>query len=381
MKYILIPFIVFLLYSCSTGNVDQVSTNDSANTTATETQRVVLSNEQLASAGIETGHPVWENISSTIKLQGTIDVPPSHHVNLSFPLGGYIRSTSILPGKAVKKGEVLAIIEDMQFVQLQQEYLTSKTNLELATREFERQQVLNSSKASSDKVLQLAKAEMDRQNILKHALGQKLQLIGIDAGRLQPSTVSRSVPIRSPINGFVSKVNISIGKYTSPTDVLFELLDPADMHLALRVYENDLAKIEKGGKVTAFNNNNPAKRYGAKVLLVNPNFDENRSAEIHCHFDKPDAGLYPGMFMNAEVAVSNLRALVVPEDAIVRWANKYYVFVKERDGSFTMTEVKPGITYEGRQQIENSAISDSTTLVVRNAFSLLMKLKNTEEEG
>jgi cobalt-zinc-cadmium efflux system membrane fusion protein len=383
MKYIVYSLLLALaLNSCSDEATPTVPpAADRADSAATDEQTVTLNQQQLSSAGIETGKPGTENISGTITLQGTIDLPPSHHVNLSFPMGGYIKSTSMLPGKQVKKGEILAVIEDMQFIQLQHDYLTAKTNLELATKEFERQQNLNVSKASSDKVVQQAKAEMDRQNILVSSLSEKLKLLGIDVRELSSSTISKSLPIRSPVNGFVSKVNISIGKYTSPTDVLFELLDPSDMHLSLKAYEKDIARIAKGEKVWAYSNGEPDKRFAATVILINRNFDENRSTDIHCHFENNDPALIPGMFMNAEVIVREIQALVVPEEAIVRWDNKHYVFVEETNGQFTMTEVKPGVLYHGKQQIESNSITDSTRLVVKNAFALLMKIKNTDEEG
>jgi cobalt-zinc-cadmium efflux system membrane fusion protein len=133
--------------------------------------------------------------------------------------------------------------------------------------------------------------------------------------------------------------------------------------------------------VVAYGNSEPDKQFAATVKLVNLNFDENRSAEIHCDFDNADPALIPGMFMTAEVAVANVEALVVPEEAVVRWDNKHYVFVQERTGHFTMTEVTPGVLHAGKQQIENNSITDTSKLVVKNAFALLMKIKNTEEEG
>lgn len=378
MKYfVYILFISITLISCS----EQVEkTNDAsvADSTETDDRMVSLNQQQLSSAGVEIAHPSRQNISSTITLQGSVDVPPSHYVNLSFPMGGYIKSTTMLPGKRVKKGEVLAILEDMQFIQMQQDYLMTKTEWELSTKEYQRQQTLNASKASSDKVLQQVKAQMDRQVILMNALAEKLRLIGIDAEKLSAGSISKSLPVRSPINGYVSKINISTGKYTSPTDVLFELVDPSDVHLVLKVYEKDITKISSGEKVVAFGNSEPEKRYAATVKLVNRNFDEDRSAEIHCEFVKADPALIPGMFMTAEVSVANVEAIVVPEEAVVRWNNKHYVFVQEGSGQFIMTEVKPGVLHGGKQQIENGSITASSMVVVKNAFALLMKIKNVE---
>lgn len=371
-----------VLAACGNKENTQESQGEQPDTvqTALPQETVSLSPQQLKSVGIETGSPTIENISGTLALQGAIDVPPQNTISLSFPLGGYLKSTAMLPGTPVKKGQVLAMMEDMQFIQLQQDYLTAKTDLTLAETEFARQRELNSSKASSDKVFQLAKAEMERQRILMNALAEKLQVIGINPAHLNVSNISKSIAVLSPINGFVSKVNVTVGKYTSPTDVLFELIDPSDIHLALQVFEQDLGRISIGSKVIAHTNNAPDKKFEATVILINKTLDENRMAEIHCHFKKYDPSLVPGMFMNGEVSVNNIQALTVPEAAVVRWENKYYVFLADENGSFKMKEVKPGILSHGKQQIAGKDLDANTKLVIKNAYALLMKIKNTEEE-
>ena len=102
---------------------------------------------------------------------------------------------------------------------------------------------------------------------------------------------------------------------------------------------------------------------------------------VHCHFQKYNPALVPGMFMNGEVSVSNHKALTVPEEAIVRWENKHYIFTENTGGQFRMTQVKPGVTHNGKQQIEAENVTEDTKMVVKNAYALLMKIKNTEEEG
>ena len=77
--------------------------------------------------------------------------------------------------------------------------------------------------------------------------------------------MSRSINVYSSIDGFVSKVNVNIGKYVNPTDVLFELINPEDIHLNLKVFEKDLDKLSIGQKIVAFNNNQPEKNTVAKL--------------------------------------------------------------------------------------------------------------------
>lgn len=345
-----------------------------------DTTMVTLTPAQIKNAGIATGNAVTGKITGVLKLQGAIDVPPQSTVSVSFPLGGYLKRTELLPGVHVRKGQVLGVLEDMQFIQLQQDYLSAREKFRYADAEFKRQRELNASKASSDKVFQQARAEMETQLVLMRALSQKLELIGINPRKLTAANISKSVNILSPIDGFVSKVNVNIGKYTSPTDVLFELVNPKDIHLALDVFEKDVDQLSIGQKVVTYTNAHPEKKHEAEIILISKNLNEDRMANVHCHFEDFDASLLPGMFMNAEVEVNNATALTVPEEAVVRWQNQFYVYVKTGAGTFKMTPVSLGNQSEGRQQISGGAVTEKTELVTKNAYALLMKMKNSADE-
>lgn len=378
-RYIIIGLCLLILGAC------QSHTSDSADATPKEdikvaTNEVAFSPSQLQSVGIETGTPKRSAVSGMLTLQGTIAIPPQNTVSVSFPLGGYLKSSKMLPGMRVRKGQVLAELEDMQFIQLQQDYLTAKAQFVLAESEFSRQRDLNASKASSDKVFQQARADMETQRILMSALAQKLSVIGINPATLKPENISKSVSILSPINGYVTKVNVNVGKYTAPTDMLFELIDPDDIHLILNVFEKDLNELSVGQQVMAYTNADSRKKYPAEIILINKNLNQDRMAEVQCHFKQYSPVLAIGTFMNGDVAIKNKIALTVPEDAIVRWDNKSYVFIDQGDGVFKMLAVTPGVTNQGYQQLTGAGITEQTKLVVKNAYALLMKIKNTEGE-
>ncbi|OPG99424.1 efflux transporter periplasmic adaptor subunit, partial [Chryseobacterium mucoviscidosis] len=115
--------------------------------------------------------------------------------------------------------------------QLQQDYLMARSKAHFAELDYNRQKTLNQSQASSDKAMQLAQSEMNSQRILMNSLAQQLRLININPEALKSGSITKSVPVYSSINGFVSKVNVNIGKYVNPSDVLFELINPDDIHL------------------------------------------------------------------------------------------------------------------------------------------------------
>jgi membrane fusion protein, heavy metal efflux system len=343
---------------------------------------ITLSPEQSKNAGIETGKPELKYISSSLKVNGEIDVPPQNLVIVSVPMGGYLKSTSLLPGMPVRKGQVVAKIEDQQYIQLQQDYLTAKAKVAYLEKEYERQRDLNQSKATSDKQFQQTEAEFRSQKVLASGLFQKLQLININPTSLNENTISKSINIYSPISGFVSKVNVSTGKYVTPSDELFEIINPSSIHLSLNVFEKDLGKIFIGQPVLAYSNNNPNKKYNCKIILINQDVSRERNAEVHCHFEHYDKDLIPGMFMTAEIELSNSQAYVLPEDAVVSYENKNYVFITKNRNQFEMIEVQTGTHQEGLVELAGNNVAQlaKQDLVVKGAYSLLMKLKNTGDE-
>ncbi|RYF97533.1 MAG: HlyD family efflux transporter periplasmic adaptor subunit [Chitinophagaceae bacterium] len=184
--------------------------------------------------------------------------------------------------------------------------------LNFASKELARQQELNASKANSDKTLQQVEMEYKNLKVEQTALVEKLKLININASQLNEGKISRSVNVYSPINGYVSKVNVNIGKYVTPSEVIFELVNPTDIHLNLNVFEKDLHKLAIGQRVMAYTNVKPDKKYETEVILVSHNIEGGRS-EVHCHFEQYDKSLVPGMYMNAELQYQNRKVQFLPE--------------------------------------------------------------------
>lgn len=374
-KYIIIAFAIAV---ASCGNKKQTENKAEQ----TEETTVTLSDAQLKNTDIETGKIELRSISSLLKVNGIIEVPPQNMISVSVPLGGYLKSTKLLAGMHIGKGEVIATMEDQQYIQLQQDYLTAKARFNAIEKEYMRQKDLNQSKASSDKVFEAAQTEYVSQKVLLKSLEEKLKLININPNKLDETNISRSINISSPIDGFVSSVKQNIGKYVAPTDVLFELVNPEDIHLQLTVFEKDLPRLFIGQKIFAYNNSEPEKKYKCEIILIGKDVSPERTVQVHCHFEQYDKSLIPGMYMNAEIEVATSNAFVIPDDGLVRFEGKHYVFIQAGKNTYTMHEVTIQNNENGFTQI---TFADSTEMknkvfVTKGAYTLLMKMKNTQEE-
>lgn len=339
---------------------------------------VRLTAEQLKTANLSIGQIQNKDMHQVLKVNGLIDVPPSNIVSISIPLGGYLKKTNLIPGMFVKKGALLAVIEDPIYIQLQQDYLTAKSKLAYLDADFVRQRDLNMTKSTSDKIYQLAKSDFESQKYLVKSLQEKLKLIGIDPTQLNETTISRSINFNAPISGYVTKVNVNIGKYVTPTDVLFEIVDPSDLHVRLIVYENDVSNLKIGNEVVFTTNNDISKKYVAHVAVITPNINEERTTDVHCHLVNENVRLYPGTYVNAEIALNNGKVDALPEESIVKWENKPFVFVKQTDQTYKLVAVELGVSTNGFIEIKTNLKGQD--IVLNNAYTLLMKLKNSVEE-
>ncbi len=375
-KIISIVCCTLLLAACN-------STKENKETTTVENTNqsiLTLTAEQLKLADIQLGKIGQQNIATILKVNGKIDVPPQNMVSISTALGGYLKSTKLLPGMHVNKGEVIATIEDQQFVQLQQDYLSATSKLRFAEMEFNRQKDLNETKATSDKQFQQVERDFRGLQIEQSGLIQKLNLLNIDARKISISNISKTINIYSPIDGFVTHVNVNIGKYISPSEVLFELVNPTDIHLNLKVFEKDIAKLKIGQKLVCYTNTDPNRKYACEIILISKDINMDRTAEVHCHFEKYEKDLLPGMYMNAEIALQNQNTNTLPEDAVVTFENKDYAFIAIDSNRFEMMEVETGVFENGFYEIKNIAALEGKSVVIKNAYTLLMALKNKEEE-
>lgn len=341
---------------------------------------VTLTEEQINNAAINTDTIKTHRISRELKVNGLVDVPPQNIVSVSFPLGGYLKSTNLLPGMHINKGEVIATMQDQSLIQLQQDYLVTKARLLYLEKDFERQRMLNENKVNADKIFQQAQSDFDAQKVQVRGYEEKLRLIGISPEKLSDQTLSRNVHIYAPIDGFVSKVNVNIGKYVNPSDVLFELINPDDIHAALTVFEKDISKIKPKQKVMVTFVDDPSTQYECEVILVTKNVDNDRSALVHCHFEKQPKQLLPGMFISAVINIEDITTIAVPESAVVRYNKQHYIIEATGDKTFHLLPVTAGATSSGLTEIEKGEDLLGKIIVAKNAYTVLAKLKNTQED-
>ncbi len=367
-----------ILSSCGTNPKSTTTKEDSVDVASNIVQ---LTKEQASLAQLELAPIEQGKMKGMTHLNGVIDVPPTGIASVSIPMGGYIQDINLIPGTFVKKGQVLATVKDPAYVQLQENYLATKAKLSYLQQDLDRQKALLTQEAVSKKSFQQIQADYNTNAIQLKALSEQLKLINIQPENLTTEKMSSLVQLVAPIAGYISKVNINRGKYVTPSDILLEIINPNDIHAAITIYEKDIANFKVGMKGTVTLTQDPAKKYPVSVLAVAHNINEDKTALLHCHFEKIPANVLPGMFLTADMVVETKDAVLIPIVSVQRFQGKDYIFIQSAENVFEVKEIQVIQSNATFVTVSNTDANAwiGKQIVVKNAFSLLGKLMNKSE--
>ena len=341
--------------------------------------QVTLTQEESDLAGIQLGSIETKVISNTIQASGMLDVPPTNKVSISSPMQGVVKNTSVLQGSHVEKGQVIVELEHADYIQLQQDYLDYTSQLDYLQAEYKRQSELATEQVNAQKTAQQAKASYMSVLAKTQGLKAKLQLIGIDPKQIEKGGIQPTIKIKSPISGYVTKVNVNLGSYVTPTEIMVVIVNTEHLHAELTIFEKDIMHIREGQKVL-FTLGNETTTRTAHVHLIGREIRSDRSVQIHCHIDKEDKQLIPGTYLKAEIETTNQSTHALPNEAIVGFEGKDYVFVQNAPLSFEMIAIQKGNSEGGYTTVASSGKPlTNVKVVTKGAYSLMGKLKNTEE--
>jgi cobalt-zinc-cadmium efflux system membrane fusion protein len=338
---------------------------------------VMLSTEQMKTIGLELGHLSMQPIGHAVKANGYLETPPQNKAFVSPKITGFVRRIRYLVGDRVQKGQVITVLESLEFLEMQQQYLDLSARLDFLKNEYERQETLSAQDGTARKTY--IKAQSDYRAALASFSGltEKLKLIGADMKALENGTLSAEIYVRAPIDGVVSAVHAVLGAQVRPGEPIMAIVNPEHLHLELRVFEKDIMKIEKGQPVLFTIPNSGPEVYEGEVFLVGQNLEEDRRyIQVHVHFEEEKGDFKVGMYARASFITGSDTAMVVPASALVADGGNTYLFVKstEQDGQtgFQRIPVTTGMEEQGMTEITNiDETHRQSEIVTGGAFYLL----------
>lgn len=338
---------------------------------------VSLNQEQMQTIQLKTATMEQRNMENVVKAIGYFHVPPKYLASVSPVMGGYITRTNLLVGDYVKKGQLLATLENPDYIDLQRDFMQSANQLKSLKSAYERQQKLFADSISAEK--DLLSAESEYKNMLAHyqANRHKLLMLNLSPEKVEEGNLNHSVNLLAPISGYINYNNTSLGQYVSPAEKLFEIIDKSHLHLELAVHEKDAIKIKNGQRVKFIVPSIGNEVYQAEVFLVGQSLQgTERTVPVHAHLlNDQKLNFISQMYVNAEIIIKDQRTSSLPEEAVIRSGNKAYIFVKaseDQQGTiFRQVEVNTGSSSNGFIGILPAVeLPENAEVVIHGAYYL-----------
>jgi cobalt-zinc-cadmium efflux system membrane fusion protein len=409
----------FLLFSCGEKKVANGESGEESEEHAEgeESGVIELSEAQMSAVGITIGKIEKKNLSLVVKASGQLEVPPQNRAEVTTLTSGVVKRIYVLEGNYVKRGQTLATIENPEFLQMQQEYLTSKSNFSYIEKEYARQKELLSENAGTGKVYQQTEANYNTERARLTSLEKQLGQLNVNVANVSEGNFVSEIPLVAPISGTIGHIVINIGSFADQSKSLMTIIDNSQVHCDLLIYEKDLYKVKVGQKANFILTNQNNKQIVGEIYGINQSF-ENESKAIIAHAVIKNAsklGLIQGMYVSALIDVGNQETSAVPVDAIVKSQGKEFIFVVEDEGEakpaekegseekekqeenetetkekeespgqayhFKMVEVVTGVSDLGYIEIRSvEELPEGATIVTKGAFYILSKAQGGEEE-
>lgn len=358
-----------------------------------------LTQEQMNAVGISLGQIEMKELTSVVKANGGLSVPNNNKASATSLYGGVIKTLNVQVGDFVRKGQVIATIANPEFIQLQEDYLTTGSRITFAEQEYRRQRELFDNDAGAKKNLQNADAELKTLRTKRASLQRQIQMMGISPGNVSNQNLRSGLAVTAPISGTISNILLQIGSYINVSSPVAEIVDNSSLHLDLQVFEKDLPSIKVGQKIHFTLTNNPVEEYDAEVYSIGTAFEnQSKTIPIHCKVKGNKNGLIDGMNATAVISLDNKLMSAVPNTAITSADGKDYIFLvsdkktedhkdeksqekhNEKTVNFERIEVVKGTSEMGYTAITPvKSIPEGTKIATKGAFFINAKLTNSGE--
>lgn len=397
MTYPTLPFVSLLALSLlgSCGQKDADDADDKKNPVAAAhpadpplaPNQVQLTENQVRAIGLKLGRLTAQDVSNVVKATGTISLPPQRRASVSAYQGGIIRALPVTEGQTVRQGQVLAELENPDFVQLQQDYLTQRDQFVFLETDYNRQKALLAEQVGVAKNVQQTAATYNAARATLRSLESRLTTLGIALGPLHAGRIVSRIPVKAPLSGRLRyQPGLALGAAVTPAAPLFEVLDTRRLFVDLRVFEQDFGKVRVGQAVhLTFPSLPDLAGTVAKVSYIDPAFDAaTKTVKVRAILDdNRNEQLLPGLFVNAVIDVDAPAApaalAAVPDAALVPEGESSYIYVlvktrREETGTeciYEKYEVRPGPSAKGFTAIKPvDKLPVNAQIVVNGAYYL-----------
>ena len=283
---------------------------------------------------------VKEEVSINKSFYGVTKIDESSLVDITSRFDGYI--TKLNANKkymTIKKGEPLYSVYSQELLSIQNELQVAKNfNQNIYQSTFSRLDNLDISKSEQQK---------------------------IKDGKMN----SNGLAVTSPINGILLEKNINQSSAISKGNLLLQMASLDKIWFIASVYQSDLEFIKKDNmaNITIDGIN---QKLNSKVDFIYPIFDEKtKTVDVRFILENEDLRLVPSMFGKVNINVKKDLMLTLPKTAVLKKADKFYVFKPLENGEFEPVKIEAKRISSNKYEIL-SGLNENDE-VINNALFLL----------
>ncbi len=342
---------------------------------AAEDGLIRLTQEQIAANDLVLGEPVMHKFSGLVEATGQLEALPRNRAIVSAINGGVIRELALLPGNQVGRGQTLFRIENQELLQLQEDYLTASASLAFLKDDYERQKLLTGENVAARKLFLKAESDYLSTQARFSALEARLTLLHIDKEALRQGHMVSSVPVISPISGFVASVTGSNGLYVTPETPVMEIVETSPLMVSLQLFEKDIPVVREGQIVRFRIPEVSPDTLDARVITTGKALSDLRTVMVYALFTPKLKGSYlPGMFVKAEIITESFTVMALPLSALISGDGGELVLVKSdpRDDLWLLSKVRvvTGMKQGDMVEIKAGGLAPGDRVVISGAFSV-----------
>lgn len=359
------------------GNAEQ-SDEDSSEEGHAEEGEIQLTSQQMVEQGLKVAVASTGLVEKLTTLPGKLVVNTDQQAHISPNFSGYIEQVNVALGQSVQKGQTLAVLIVPELIDQQANLRMAQANLDLARKDYQREQQLWSQGISAKQDYQRAENAYRQAQITVQSSQARLNALsasGNNNGRFL---------IKAPISGVISKKDIVVGENVQLADQLFVIENLKDLWLEFNLPNTSNIHLQVG-QILNFKTNGSDQNYQAKVQTLNSQADlQTGRLQVRAKVTTQADVLRPNVLVNVFVTDAQAKtALRVQKKALQQVEGKPVVFVIESEEKglvhLKAQPIEVGVSSQDGQWLEViSGLTEGQKYIADGSFLLKSELEKDE---
>lgn len=319
-------------------------------------------------------------LAATVTAPAELEYDQTRVARLSALVPGTVVRVDKQVGDAVKRGEVVALVDAAQVGKAKADFLEALAQLDLQEATLEKLRATGEAAVSAQRIREAEAAvregrirvQSTRQALVNLGLpvdpaefrkltpeeqGRRIRLLGLSpeyAKALDAKADSTNLlPVVARIDGVVAERSVVPGDVVDPNKILFVVADLSRVWVMADVRAEDADQVAVGQAVTFRAEGHPEEVLAGKVSWTSTTIDpRTRTLRVRAEIENPKGHWKARTFGTAEIRLRdpNAAALVVPNGAVQREGGCRYVFVRVGEGTYELRAVRLGV--RGPKEVE-----------------------------